>query len=139
MDETASKRFLEESIMRIKRMATHLGILETEIVVDASDVFVPFQSSKFNRRFMLRVRVDSEYPVNPADYIFVNPENRNEEGIPHWPNDGGQAFKLENPPWLCMAGTRAWVQHGHPNSGTKFNLIENVVFSIFAKLSKAVE
>jgi hypothetical protein len=140
MDETASRRFLDESIIRIKRMAPQLGILETEIVVDASDIFVPFQSSKLNRRFMLRVWVDGEYPINPADYVFVNPESRKEEGIPYWPNDGGQAFKLENPPWLCMAGTRAWVQKGgHPNPGTKFNLIENVLFSIFAKLSKVVE
>jgi hypothetical protein len=139
MDEIAFKRFLEESIAQVKHMASYLGVSENEIAVDASDVFVPIQSSKFNRRFTLRVRVDSEYPVNPADYVFVNPENRNAEGIPYWPNDGGQAFKLENPPWLCIMGTRAWVQHGHPNPGTKFNLIENVVFSIFAKLSKLVE
>jgi hypothetical protein len=138
MDEVASKRFLEESIIRIKRMAAYLGITEAEIVVDTSNVFIPFQSSKFDRKFMLSVRVNNEYPITPADYIFVNPENRNEEGVLYWPNDGGQAFKHENPPWICMVGTLGWVQHGHPNPGTKFNLIENVVFSIFSKLSKAV-
>ena len=138
MDETASKRFLEESIVRIKRMAGYLGVSETEIIVETTDVYVPLLSSKYNRKFMLRVRVDSEYPVNPADYVFVNPENRYEEGIAYWPNDGGQAFKLENPPWICMAGTRAWVQHGHPNPGARVNLIENVAFSVFAKLNKAV-
>jgi hypothetical protein len=136
MDEIASKRFLEESIKRLKRIAKQLGTSEEDVVVDGPDIYIPILSSLYNRKFMLRVRTTDSYPAIPADYIFVNPENCNEIGVQHWPNDNGQAFKLQNPPWICMAGTLAWVQHGHPNPGSNTNLIENAVFSIFVKLNK---
>ena len=117
-------------------MATQLGISEDEVIVNGNEVYVSIPSSKYARRFALRARVDEGYPVDPAEYDFVNPQNFKEEGVAYWPNDGGQAFKVESRPWICMAGTRAWMQHGHPKPDARVNLIENVVFSIFVKLNK---
>lgn len=137
MDEFAAKKFVETSILRLKEAAKQLGITENDVVQKDEFIYVPIPSRKHNRKFMLRALIDKEYPENPADYSFVNPETRQDTGIVDWPNDGGNAFKQESPPWICMAGTRAWVQRGnHPNPGLQVNLIENVVFSIFAKLNK---
>ena len=133
MDESASKKFLEQTLKRLERARAQLG---AEIQVTDGQIFILLPSVRFNRQFMLKATPDGSYPENPADYCFVNPKTKCDEGITHWPNNGGQAFKLENPPWICMEGTRAWIKHGHPNPGLQKNLIENVVFSIFAKLNK---
>lgn len=133
MDESASAAFLDQSIARLEQAKPQLG---AEIQLEARRIFVLLPSSRFNRQFLLAITVIDGYPETPADYGFLNPMTKLDEGTANWPNDGGQAFKLENPPWICMEGTRAWVQHNHPNPGIQRNLIENVVFSIFAKLNK---
>jgi len=137
MDEAASEQFLEKSINRIKEGSKQMGFSESEVMLEGNDLFILMPSSKYNRKYMLKVSIYEGYPINAADYLFVDTETKQEKGIEHWPNDGGQAFKLENPPWICMAGTRAWILHGHPNQGPQTNLIENVVFSIWVKLNKA--
>jgi hypothetical protein len=136
MDIAASRKFLENSINRLREVAPQLGIASNDVVQKDGQIYVLIRSRTYGRNFTLRASVDNAYPENPADYAFVNPENWQDSNVAHWPNDGGQAFKLENPPWICMAGTRAWVQHNHPNPGFQTNLIENVVFSVFSKLNK---
>ena len=136
MDPAASKKFLEESLSRLRRMQDKLGYLPDNIVTEESFVFIPLASSKTNRTFVLRAKPDEEYPMKPADYTFVNPADYKQEGVSFWPNDNGQAFKHENPPWICMSGTLAWTLHGHPNPGMRDNLMENVAFSIFVKINK---
>jgi hypothetical protein len=135
MDENATKQFVQESIRRLRRMTPILGVSEDKVEIANGDIFVPVPSTKHNRPFMIRARPDGEYPTSPSDYVFVDPTAKG-EGVQFWPNDGGQAFKLDNPPWICMAGTKGWIQHGHPNPGPRVNLIENVVYSIFVKLNK---
>jgi len=136
MNVVASRNFLVNSVNRLRDVAPQLGITKNDVVQKGQEVFVLIRSNKYNRNFMLRVLVDDAYPENPAEYGFVNPENESDASIAYWPNDGGQAFKLDNPPWICIAGTRAWMQHSHPHPGFQTNLIENVVFSVFAKMNK---
>lgn len=133
MDKGASQAFLDQSLERLQQAKLQLG---AEIKVEDLRIFVLLPSSRFNRKFLLAITIIDGYPETPADYRFLNPLTKADEGVANWPNDGGQAFKLENPPWICMEGTRGWVQHNHPNPGVQRNLIENVVFSIFAKLNK---
>lgn len=140
MDETCSTNFFQRSIENVKKMMEHLGVPQEKITVDALTLFIPIPSSRFNRQYMLRVRQANNYPMEAAEYTFVNPENTSQEGDTYWPNDGGNAFKIQNPPgnapWMCIAGTSTWSQHGHPNAGGKQNLIENVVSSIYYELNK---
>ena len=137
MDPVASKKFLDESLNRLKRMQEGLGYPSEGVISEEPFIYIPLPSSRFSRSFVLRAKPDQEYPMHPADYTFVNVEDYKQEGVAYWPTDGGQAFKLENPPWICMSGTLTWTTHGHPNPGIRDNLIENVAFSIFVKLNKS--
>jgi hypothetical protein len=137
MDEQTSKKFFEDGIAKLRNIADVMGMTASDIVVDGNVVYVSLPCRKDGKRYCLQVKYEKDYPEEPLDCLFVDPITHQESGPGVWPDDGSNAFKRgENPPWICMAGTKSWkTRHGDPIDPS-CRLMNRLVFSIYSQMNK---
>ena len=100
-------------------------------------IFANLKQKSTGKDFLLRVDCGKEFPLEPADYKFVNPDTRNDDGPEFWPIHNQNAFKTgENPRWICLAGTLAYKkQHSKHQYNSKFNSISQTVQHVFLEIN----
>lgn len=136
MDSQASVDFLQDGIDKLKKLTEDMGISESDVILE-NTVYVKLPCLKNNRSYLLRIDCN-DYPIEPADYKFVNPQTKLDSSPEDWPNDNNQGFKIvENPRWICIVGTREYKKR-HPGSpiDPNENLLHRVVFHIFSQMNK---
>ena len=101
-------------------------------------IFARLQQKSTGNDFLLRVDCGKNFPLEPADYKFVNPDTQNDDGSEFWPAYNQNAFKTnENPRWICLAGTSAYKKHhsGYQHN-PKFNSISQTVHHVFLEINE---
>jgi hypothetical protein len=109
-----------------------------DIVIEGKIVYIYFPTKSDNKKFLLKITCDGEFPLEPADYVFVNPVTKQDDGLEFWPNEGQEAFKIDNqnPRWICLAGTREYKKHHSEHQfNPKVNSLAQTVFHIFRQIN----
>lgn len=107
------------------------------VIHDENTIFIKLRKNDNEREFLLRVTCGEGFPLEPADYVFVNPETKEDDSREYWPIHNNDAFKFnENPRWICIAGTLAYKNHHKEYKfNSKFNSLNQTVFHIFKEIN----
>ena len=136
MDEMLAKLEIESEIEKLDSLITE-WIGPDRITQEGNTIYVKLRKKDDEREFLLKVSCGKEFPLIPADYIFINPETKNDDSLEHWPVYNQNAFKTgENPRWICIAGTSEYKKH-HPEHqfNPKINSLNQTVFHIFREIN----
>lgn len=108
-----------------------------DITTDGKIIYINLPKKSDGKKFLLRITCDEEFPLQPADYVFVNPETKQDDGKEFWSDDNQDALKTnENPRWICLAGTRAYKNHHTDHQfNPKVNSLAQTVFHIFRQIN----
>ena len=100
-------------------------------------IFVKLRQKSTGKDFLLRVDCGKNFPLEPADYKFVNPDTQNDDRLEFWPTYNQNAFKTnENPRWICIAGTLAYKRHhSEYQHNPKINSISQTVHHVFQEIN----
>ena len=100
-------------------------------------IFANLQQESTGKKFLLRVDCGENFPIEPADYKFVNSDTQTDDGSDYWPVYNTNAFKTgETPRWICIAGTLEYKKH-HPdyNHDPMVNSISQTVHHVFLEIN----
>lgn len=136
MDAELSKSLFEKEVEKMHKVMTE-WIGDGNISIDGRLVYMLLPRVKDNHRFLLRISCEENFPIEPADYIFVNPQTKVDDGKEFWPDDNQQAFKNnENPRWMCLAGTKEYKKrHPEHQYNPKIHTMSQIVFHIFRQIN----
>ena len=100
-------------------------------------IFANLQQKSTGKDFLLRVDCGKNFPLEPADYKFVNPDTQNDDRSEFWPTYNQNAFKTnENPRWICLAGTLAYKKHHSEHQyNSKSNSISQTTHHVFLEIN----
>jgi len=136
MDEMLAKLETESEIKKLDKLITE-WIGQNRVIQEGNIIYVKLRKVDDEREFLLKVSCGEEFPLVPADYIFVNPETKNDDSTEHWPAYNQNAFKTgENPRWVCIAGTLGYKNHHTDHKfNPKINSLSQTVFHIFREIN----
>ena len=102
-----------------------------------STIFANLRQESTGKDFLLRVDCEENFPLEPADYKFVNPDTRNDDGPQFWPTYNTNAFKTgETPRWICIAGTLGYKKHHSDYKyNPRVNSISQTVHHVFLEIN----
>jgi hypothetical protein len=131
-----AKLEIESEIKKLDNLITE-WIGPDRVIQEGNIIFVQLRKIDDEKEFLLKVCYGEEFPLVPADYIFVNPETKNDDSPEHWPVYNQDAFKTaENPRWICIAGTLAYKKHHTDHQfNPKINSLNQTVFHIFREIN----
>lgn len=135
MDEALIRLIREKAIDALYKTVSK--IIDTELVtIEDNSIFVNLPRKSDNTYFLLRIDLPDTFNLDPADYYFVNPENKTDRNSQFWPNDGDDSFKInnQNPPWICIAGTSAY-KHHHQKYDPKIHTLSQTVIHIYRQIN----
>lgn len=136
MDARLAEISFFEEVKKLKKvMSDWIG--EESITVEEKTIYINLLRKSDKKEFLLKCICDGEFLIQPADYVFVNPETKTDEGKEYWPDDGQEAFKMnENPRWICIAGTREYKKrHSDHQFSPTFHTLAQTVFHIFRQIN----
>ena len=131
----ANLRFREEFGNMDKWVSEYIS--PNRVYQQPMTMFANLQQKSTGKDFLLRVDCSKNFPLEPADYKFVNPETRNDSGSEFWPTHNQNAFKAnENPRWICLAGTLEYKKH-HPEyrHNSKIHSVSQTLFHILLEIN----
>jgi hypothetical protein len=137
MDATLAITLFEEEVNKLRKgMKDWIDV--NDITVEGKIVYIYLSRNSDNRKFLLKIVCDGEFPLEPADYTFVNPATKQDDGMEFWPNDNQDAFKTndQNLRWICIAGTREYKKHHSDHQfNSKINSLAQTTFHIFRQIN----
>lgn len=136
MDNELAKKLFEKEVSKLQKIMSH-DLKPQDIVVEENNIYAKLPKKKETETFLLKVSCDENFPLEPADYIFVNPETKQDDNKEYWPDDNNQAFKInENPRWVCLAGTKEYKKrHPEHKFNSKVNTLSQTTFHIFRQIN----
>jgi len=137
MDAALATTLFEEEVNKLKKGMSD-WIDTNDIRVDGRIIYIYLTRKSDSKKFLLKIVCDGEFPLEPADYFFVNPDTKQDDSIEFWPNEGQDAFKTENqnPRWICLAGTREYKKHHSEHQfNPKTNSLAQTTFHIFRQIN----
>lgn len=136
MDNELTKKLFEKEITKLRKVMSE-DLKPEDIVVNERNIYIKLPKKKTDDVFFLKATCDENFPLEPADYVFVNPNTKQEDSKDHWPDDNNQSFKVgENPRWICLAGTKEYKKrHPEHKFNSKVNTLSQTVFHIFRQIN----
>lgn len=137
MDALLANALFEEEVNKLRKgMSIWMNV--NDIAIEGKTVYIYLPKKSDNKKFLLKIVCDGEFPLEPADYVFINPITKQDNGLEFWPNDGQDAFKTENQNlrWICLAGTREYKKHHLEHQfNPKVNSLVQTTFHIFKQIN----
>ena len=136
MDEALVALHFNSEIQKLDKLVSEwLG--PDRVIQDGKTIFVKLQKIDGAIEFLLSIDVGEKFPLEPANYIFVNPTTKHDDDLAYWPTYNQDAFKSnENPRWICIAGTLAYkIHHADHQYNPKINTLNQTVFHIFREIN----
>lgn len=133
MDETASRRIIEEQVKKLETLES-VGMIQ-DVALSYPDLFFSFICIRDNRAYRVHFRCDG-YPVQAPSVGFVSLNGSQKYGIEDWPNDGDNAIKRSSTPrFICLPGIREYYERHREASFTEKDID---LLAITARLLGAV-
>lgn len=136
MDNELTKKLFEKEVTKLRKVMSD-DLKPEDIAVEERSIYIKLPKKKTDDIFLLKVTCDENFPLDPADYVFVNLDTKQEDSKDNWPEDNNQAFKVgENPRWICLAGTKEYKKrHQEHKFNSKVNTLSQTVFHIFRQIN----
>lgn len=135
MDSVLATKLFEQELAKLKKVMSD-DLINSDIFIEKI-IYVNLPRKNDGIKFLLKITCDEEFPLEPADYMFVNPVSKKDDDKQYWPTDNNQAFKLdENPRWICLAGTKEYKKR-HPDHqfNSKIHTLSQTVFHILRQIN----
>jgi len=136
LDEQLANQLFKKEVGKLRKVMSE-DLEKGDIFEEERVIFVNLPRKKDKRKFLLRIDCTGEFPLEPANYIFVNPKTKQDDGTEFWPDDKKESFKIEeNPRWICLAGTREYKnRHAEHQFNPHFHTLSQTVFHIFRQIN----
>ena len=95
MNKLLAQNSRQEKIVALTKVIAKL-IAPDHVQVAGDTIFVNLPKDKDNTLFLLKITLPENFPLEPADYFFVNPETKFDDSPEFWPKDDEQALKIKN-------------------------------------------
>ena len=136
MNKLLAQNAKQEKISILTKVITKL--IGSNLVQEENDyIFVTLIREKDNTSFLLKIIFPDNFPLEPANYIFVNPKTKVDDDSQFWPSDNQQAFKVakQNPRWICIAGTSEYKHHHNGAYDPTSHSLSSTVINIYKQIN----
>lgn len=136
MDESLVAFHFNSEIQKLNKLVSEWIGLD-RVIQNGNVIFVKLQKINETIEFLLRIDIGDKFPLEPANYTFVNPITKLDDSLQHWPTYNQNAFKSnENPRWICIAGTLEYKKHHAEHQyNPKINTLNQTIFHIFREIN----
>ena len=136
MDEILAQSMKKKAIDALCK--TLPRIIDTGFLnVENNSLFVNLPRKSDGQCFLLRVDLPESFPLDPANYYFINPKNKTERSSQFWPNDEEKSFKIsgQNPPWICLAGTSEYKSRHDNKYDHSTHKLSQIIIHIYRQIN----
>lgn len=101
-------------------------------------LYVTIPRGQNGTSFVLKIILPDNFPLEPGNYLFVNPQTKNDDSAEYWPEDNEQAFKIknQNPRWICLAGTSDYKQRHNGVYDPNIHTLSTTVIHIYKQINE---
>ncbi len=135
MNDLLAQNIKQEKIKILIKISSKLIGLNS-VQEENGFLYVTITRKQDNTSFLLKIILPDNFPLEPGNYLFVNPQTKNDDSDKYWPQDNEQAFKIKNQTsrWICLAGTSAYKLHHNGMYDPNVHSLSTTVIHIYKQI-----